>query len=50
MVSKSVNKSMETEMRQRATEGTINLSKAQQAVVKMHKEKKTEQASTSTSQ
>lgn len=39
IVSKSVNKSVEEEMRKRAKEGQINLSKAQQAVAKYHKEK-----------
>lgn len=39
IVSKSVNKSVEQEMRSRAKEGQINLSKAQQAVAKHHKEK-----------
>lgn len=43
-----MNRSVEEEMRKRATEGLINLSKAQQAVAKEHKEKmKTETASTS---
>lgn len=39
IVSKSVNKSVEEEMRKRAKEGQINLSKAQQAVAKHHKGK-----------
>lgn len=39
IVSKSVNKSVEEEMRKRAKEGQINLSKAQQAVAKHHKDK-----------
>lgn len=39
LVSKNVNKSMEAELRTRAKEGQINLSKAQQAVAKYHKEK-----------
>lgn len=38
-MSKSVNKSVEEEMRKRAKEGQINLSKAQQAVAKFHQEK-----------
>lgn len=38
IVSKNVNRSAEQEIRGRATEGVINLSKAQQAVAKMHKE------------
>lgn len=37
-MSKSVNKSVEEEMRKRAKEGQINLSKAQQAVAKHHKD------------
>lgn len=40
IVSKTVNKSVEDEIRARAKEGQINLSKAQQAVVKHHKNKK----------
>lgn len=56
IVSKSVNRSAEQEIRGRATEGHINLSNAQQAVAKMHKEKvagatiKTATASTSSAQ
>lgn len=38
-MSKNVNKSVEAEIRSRAVEGRINLSKAQEAVAKMHKEK-----------
>lgn len=49
LVSKNVNKSVEQEIRQRATEGQMNLSKAQQAVAKFHKEKGPE-ATASTSQ
>lgn len=54
IVSKNVNRSAEQEIRGRATEGLINLSKAQQAVAKMHKEKAAaptnETASTSSAQ
>lgn len=39
IVSKSVNKSVEEEMRKRAKEGQLNLSKAQLAVSKHHKDK-----------
>lgn len=39
MVSKNVNRAVEEEIRGRAKEGHINLSKAQQAVAKQHKEK-----------
>ncbi|XP_037032449.1 uncharacterized protein LOC119071615 [Bradysia coprophila] len=39
IVSKSVNKSVEQEMRSRAKEGHLNLSKAQLAVAKHHKDK-----------
>lgn len=53
IVSKNVNRSAEQEIRGRAIEGHINLSKAQQAVAKMHKEKAagstTETATASTS-
>lgn len=53
IVSKHVNRSAEQEIRGRATEGLINLSKAQQAVAKMHKEQAagttTETAAASTS-
>lgn len=38
-MSKSVNKSVEEEMRKRAKEGQLNLSKAQLAVAKHHKDK-----------
>lgn len=41
MVSKNVNRSAEDEIRSRAKEGHINLSKAQQAVAKQQKEKAT---------
>lgn len=48
MVSKNVNRSVEEEIRSRAKEGHINLSKAQQAVAKQQKEKASaSQASTS---
>lgn len=46
MVSKNVNRAAEDEIRGRAKEGQINLSKAQQAVAKQHQEK----ASSSTGQ
>lgn len=53
IVSKSVNKSVEEEMRKRAKEGQLNLSKAQQAVAKHHREKneniKAEQSATEVS-
>lgn len=39
IVSKNVNRAVEDEIRGRAKEGHINLSKAQQAVAKQHKEK-----------
>lgn len=39
MVSKTVNRTVEDEIRSRAKEGHINLSKAQQAVAKQQKEK-----------
>lgn len=39
LVSKNVNRSVENEIRSRAKEGLINLSKAQQAVAKQHKDK-----------
>lgn len=51
IVSKNVNKSVEKEMRSRAKEGQINLSKAQLAVAKHHKDKanvQTKQEVTST--
>lgn len=38
IVSKNVNRAVEDEIRSRAKEGHINLSKAQQAVAKQHKE------------
>lgn len=38
-MSKSVNKAVEEEIRGRAKEGQLNLSKAQQAVAKHHKDK-----------
>lgn len=44
MVTKNVNRAVEDEIRGRAKEGQLNLSKAQQAVAKQQKE----QASTST--
>lgn len=44
LVTKNVNRSVEEEIRARAKEGTLNLSKAQQAVAKQQKD----QASTST--
>lgn len=39
LVSKSVNKNVEAELRSRAKEGQINLSNAQKAVAKHHKDK-----------
>lgn len=48
MVSKNVNRTVEAEIRGRAKEGAIKLSKAQQAVAKEQKEKaNASQASTS---
>lgn len=38
LVSKNVNRNVEQEIRQRASEGHLNLSKAQQAVAKHHQE------------
>lgn len=46
IVSKNVNRNVESEMRKRATEGLINLSNAQKAVAKTHKAK--ESTSTAT--
>lgn len=43
IVSKNVNRSAETEIRSRATEGLINLSNAQRAVAKSHKAKEAAQ-------
>lgn len=43
IISKTVNRSMEEEMRSRAREGQINLSKAQLAVAKHHKDKKSKE-------
>lgn len=43
IVSKNVNKSVEKEIRSRAKEGQINLSKAQLAVAKHHKDKANQQ-------
>lgn len=48
MVTKNVNKHVELEIRSRATNGKINLSKAQEAVAKFHKDK-TARAAPSTS-
>ncbi|XP_037936780.1 uncharacterized protein LOC119670553 [Teleopsis dalmanni] len=42
VISKNVNKSVESELRARANEGHINLSKAQEAVAKFNKSKTTE--------
>lgn len=44
MITKTVNRSMEDEMRSRAKEGHVNLSKAQQAVAKHHKDLKAREA------
>lgn len=44
LVTKNVNKNVEQEIRQRATDGQINLSKAQQAVVKHHQERSEDKA------
>lgn len=49
MVSKNVNRSVEEEIRSRAKEGHINLSKAQQAVAKQQKEKASTSKEASTS-
>lgn len=46
IVSKNVNRSVEDEMRKRATEGLINLSNAQKAVAKTHKPAETPSTST----
>lgn len=48
IVSKNVNRAAEDEIRGRAKEGHINLSKAQQAVAKQHKEQASCSTSTST--
>jgi exoribonuclease R len=50
MVTKTVNKKIEVEMRHRAVEGKINISKAQEAVVKYHKLQKTQADSDTASQ
>lgn len=47
LVTKNVNKSVEKEIRSRAKEGQINLSKAQQAVVKHHKDQQSSSTSAS---
>ncbi|XP_055855105.1 uncharacterized protein LOC129918532 [Episyrphus balteatus] len=46
VITKNVNKSVEHELRGRATEGNINLSKAQEAVAKHHKSQATTSSAT----
>ncbi|XP_011189356.1 uncharacterized protein LOC105216517 [Zeugodacus cucurbitae] len=48
-ISKTVNKSVENELRSRAVEGKIKLSKAQEAVAKHHQAKAAAEAGSSTS-
>lgn len=49
MISKSVNKNVESELRSRAHEGYIQLSKAQEAVAKHHATQAAAAAAVSTS-
>lgn len=48
VISKTVNKQIEEEMRHRAYDGQVNFSKAQDAVSKHHKKQTEEQQSSST--
>lgn len=47
IVTKNVNRSVEQEIRSRAKQGKINLSKAQQAVAKHHRDKAAQTATSS---